>query len=82
MYCATRHLLCQLSVRNWPPPLPQRVATESGGLVLGMAREEDRTGEGKGGVQLAMSSMNRELTFARAWSMTHAVELSALSAVD
>ena len=30
-----------VSARNWPPPLPQRVATESGDLVLGMPREED-----------------------------------------
>ena len=30
-----------VSAGNWPPPLPQRVATESGDLMVGMAREED-----------------------------------------
>ena len=48
---------------------------------LGWPGRRTWTGEGKGGVQLATSSMNRQLMFVRAWSMTHAVKLSALSAV-
>ena len=30
-----------VSERDWPLPLPQRVATEGGDSILGMAREED-----------------------------------------
>ena len=30
-----------VSVRNWPPLLPQHVETESADSILGMSREED-----------------------------------------
>ena len=54
-----------VSVRNWPPLLPQHVETESDGPYWGCPGRRTWTAEGKGGVQLATSSMDQELMIAR-----------------